>query len=110
MGIKTTKYLQSRKFINASQGLGAMECQVETTHYSTDDQVIDASISIQDCNRSIHLEFGVYEKKDIPAKLNKINLMIAELNKFKDAFEKAAGKFHQKPAAKKKSKPIVIPK
>lgn len=104
--MKSTKYLQSRKFINASRGLGAMECQVEATQYSHNDTVIDASISIQDCNRSISLEFGVYEKKDVVAKLNKIDLMIAELNKFREAFTKATDKFVEKPKTKKK--PAVI--
>jgi hypothetical protein len=110
MAMKTINHLNSRKFINKSRGLGAMECQVETTYYSKDDPVIDASVSIQDCNRSIHLEFGVYEKKDVAAKLSKINLMIEELLRFKAAFTTATDAFVEQPKTKKKPAVIKIPK
>lgn len=102
MGFKTIKHLQSRKFLNSRQGLGAIECQVETTQYSHNDTMIDASVSIQDCNRSIHLEFGVYDKSDIAPKLTKINLMIEELLRFKAAFTTATDKFEKAPKPKKK--------
>jgi hypothetical protein len=108
--MKSVNHLNSRKFLNKSRGLGAIECDVETTYYGSDDQVIDASISIQDCNRSIHLEFGVYEKKDIQAKLAKINLLIEELLRFKAAFYTATDKFVEKPKTKKKPAVIKIPK
>jgi hypothetical protein len=110
MGMRTINHLNSRKFINKSRGLGAMECQVETTYYSKDDPVIDASVSIQDCNRSIHLEFAVYDEKDIAAKLSKINLMIEELLKFKSAFTKATDEFEKAPKPKKKPAVIKISK
>jgi hypothetical protein len=108
--MKSINHLNSRKFLNKSRGLGAIECDVETTYYGNDDQVIDASISIQDCNRSIHLEFGVYEKKDIQAKLAKINLLIEELIRFKAAFHKATDKYVEQPKTKKKPAVIKIPK
>ncbi len=110
MGIKTINHLKSRKFLNKSRGLGAIECDVETTYYNTDDAVIDATISIQDCNRSIHLEFGVYDKSDVAPKLAKINLLIAELLKFKAAYTTATDKFVEKPKTKKKPAVIKIPK
>jgi hypothetical protein len=110
MGIKTTKYLNSRKFLNRSSGVAAIETTVEITQYSKGDVVVDAGISISDCNKRINLEFGVYEKKDVAAKLAKIDLLISEFTKFRAAFKKAADNFGTQPTPKKKPAVIKIPK
>jgi hypothetical protein len=77
----------SRKFLNAKQGMAAMECSVSTGLHSR--SVVDASITISDCSRQAQLDFGVYSKADAKAKLAKLNLIGEELRKFKEQLESA---------------------
>lgn len=113
MAFKTKRHLYSRKFLNSSKGLGAIECEIETSSYGGNSMYVDAGIVINDCYRRVHLDFGISKKKDVAAKLTKIKLLVAELTKFETALEKAADEFFKektKPAAKKSTtkKPAVI--
>jgi predicted ribosome quality control (RQC) complex YloA/Tae2 family protein len=119
MAFKTKRHLYSRKFLNNNRGLGAIECEIETSSYGGNSMYVDAGIVISDCYRRIQLDFGISEKKDVASKLAKIKMLIAELSKFETALEKAADEFFKeksKPADKKSttkkksttSKPAVI--
>ena len=113
MAFKTKRHLYSRKFLNSSKGLGAIECEIETSSFNGKDMYVDAGIVISDCHRRVHLDFGISEKKDVAAKLAKIKMLIAELTKFETALKKASDDFFKektKPAAKKSTskKPAVI--
>lgn len=113
MAFKTKRHLYSRKFLNSNKGLGAIECEIETSSYGGNSIYVDAGIVISDCHRRVQLDFGISEKKDVASKLAKIKMLIAELSKFETALKKASDDFFKektKPVAKKSTskKPVVI--
>jgi hypothetical protein len=116
MAFKEHKYLKTRRFLNNSQGIGAMQCQVSRTSYGKDPEYgyVDADISISDCHRSIVLDFSMHDKKDAAQRLAKIDQLIVDMVKFQTALKQAADDFikdKDKPVVKKKStakKPAVI--
>jgi hypothetical protein len=114
MAIKLRKNLHSRKFLNSDKGIAAIECEIETTTYGNNNSSVDATVSLSDCHRHVHLDFTIYDKKDAPRKMAKIALLIAELTKFQTALKKAADEHlsvkEKKPEAKKSTtkKPAVI--
>ena len=79
----TTKKIHSRKFLNKREGLAAIEVRFEH------EQSIwtggwDASVSINDCNRSVNLDFCAYSEKDVDTVINKANILIDEITKIRD--------------------------
>lgn len=114
MAFKTKRHLYSRKFLNSNKGLGAIECEIETSSYGGNSMYVDAGIVISDCHRRVQLDFGISEKKDVAQKLAKIDQLIVDLVKFQTALKQAADDFikdKNKPVVKKKStskKPVVI--
>ena len=77
----------SRKFLNAKQGMAAIECSVTTSQFVQSS--ISADITISDCSRQVSLDFCVHSKADAKAKLAKLNLLGEELRKFKEQLETA---------------------
>lgn len=115
MAFKEHKYLKARRFLNNSQGIGALQCQVSRTSYGKEPEYgyVDADISISDCHRSIMLDFSIHEKKDVAQRLAKIDQLIVDLVKFQTALKQASADYIKKKeeAAKKpkpKKKPAVI--
>lgn len=72
----------SRKFLNKKSGLAAIEAYIDLDKF---DGGINASFDVADCNRKVSLEFYIYDYKDksVNEKLNKLDLLIAELLEFK---------------------------
>jgi hypothetical protein len=71
----------SRKFLNKNHGIAAIETSIESYTWSSG---VDATVKISDCNRQVSLDFSVYEKKDLSCSVDKLNLIINELCKFRD--------------------------
>jgi len=75
---KHPKYY-SRKFLNKSKGTALLEVRADITSYS-----IDGTICILDCYRKVELDMHIYDKKSLKEKSDKLDLLIKELNLFKD--------------------------
>lgn len=93
------KTYHSRKFLNKSTGMAAFEASGSYTDYS-----FDCTIAISDCNRRIDLDMYMWDEKSIKDKLYKLNLLIKELNTFREWIEESAPKYLEGKADKKKSK------
>jgi len=76
----------SREFLNEDEGLAAIECTV--ARYN-ENPYVDASVAISDCYRTITLDFDMYGEEGAAAKIQKLELLMEELAKFKDALEEA---------------------
>lgn len=72
-----------RYWLNAENGLAAIEAMVARSHARS----ITADIDISDCNRSILLDFGVWDKAGIPAVRSKIDLLVTTLIDFRAALD-----------------------
>jgi hypothetical protein len=81
---KTKKFLNSRKFLNKTEGLAAIE-----TYISVDYNDICGHVDISDCNRKISLDFWAIDPTKATSRLQKLDLIISELNKFKEAYLEA---------------------
>jgi hypothetical protein len=75
---KHPKYY-SRKFLNKSKGTALIEASVGITSYS-----MDGTICISDCYRKVELDMHIYNKQTLKEKSDKIDLLIKELNLFRD--------------------------
>lgn len=78
-----TKKIHSRKFLNKREGIAAIEVRFEH------EQSIwtggwDASVSINDCHRSVNLDFCAYSEKDVDTVINKATILIAEITRLRD--------------------------
>lgn len=73
----------SRKFLNKTTGIAAVECSIETSQYIGG---FDGSICITDCSRKVNLDFSVYDVKDLDAKLAKLHLLLDEISNFRDVY------------------------
>jgi hypothetical protein len=105
----------SRKFLNKTTGIAAIEVNMESYAWSSGG--VDATVSISDCSRHINLDFSVYSKKDLTARIQKLDLLITELTKLQEMFidnfddlcnamDEAAKK--RKESNKKRDKPKVV--
>jgi hypothetical protein len=74
----------SRKFLNKTTGIAAIEVNMESYALSSDG--VDATVSISDCSRHINLDFSVYSKKDLDEEIKKLDLLITELTKIQEMF------------------------
>jgi len=74
----------SRKFLNKTTGIAAIETNVESYAWSSGG--VDATVSISDCTRHINLDFSVYSKKDLDEKIKKLDLLITELTRLQQVF------------------------
>jgi hypothetical protein len=90
--MKKIKSYGSKKFLTpgTDSATGAI-CSYVGEGYGTG---VEASVQVKDCNRGVTLEFSIYShdmnKQGIRKMTNKIDTMVNELLKFKQAFEKAA--------------------
>lgn len=73
----------SRKFLNKTTGVAAIECDIGSTEWCGG---VDGTITITDCSRHVNLDFGVYDVKDLDNKLAKLNLLVEEIGKFRDMY------------------------
>ena len=105
----------SRKFLNKTTGIAAIEVNMESYAWSSGG--VDATVSISDCSRHINLDFSVFSKKDLDARIQKLDLLITELTKLQEMFidnsddlcnamDEAAKK--RKESNKKRDKPKVV--
>lgn len=75
---KQTKYY-SRKFLNKEKGLAAIEIDFDTWDFGAG---FDCAINISDCSKAIHLDFSVYNSKDLQNTARKLEDLVNELLKF----------------------------
>lgn len=68
-----------RHWLNAENGMAAIEATISRNHAKS----ITADIDISDCSRSIMLDFGVWDKADIPTIRSKIDLLVTTLIDFR---------------------------
>jgi hypothetical protein len=73
----------SRKFLNKSTGLSAIETSIDTTLWSGG---VEGSVSITDCARQVNLDFSLYDVKDVDVKIAKLNLLLVEISAFRDVY------------------------
>lgn len=73
----------SRKFLNKSTGLAAIETNIGTTPWCGG---VDGSVTITDCSRQINIDFSVYDVKDVDVKIAKLNLLVEEISAFRDVY------------------------
>lgn len=73
----------SRKFLNKSTGVGAIECDIGSTDWCGG---LDGTITISDCSRRVNLDFSVYDVKDLDTKLAKLHLLLEEIGAFRDVY------------------------
>lgn len=79
-------FLRSRKWINPKTyyDSGAVQSRV-----LADESGIDASFAIWDCSRKITLDLSTYDDRDHKHRAAKINILIDELIKVREAMGKA---------------------
>jgi hypothetical protein len=76
----------SRKFLNKKKGMAAIEIVGDRSKRKPAASYTDAAVTISDCHRQITLDFYLdakYSKRDIPDTLNKLDILIDELTKFR---------------------------
>lgn len=91
------KYISKRFLSTDYDETGAMVCKVEVTkledmhRWSAEHRAVDAEVSFRDCNgKPIYLQFCMdNEDHPLAARLEKVDLIIHELTKFKQALIKA---------------------
>jgi hypothetical protein len=90
------RFGHSRKFLNKRSGLAAVEWRVTgSTWVPTRGKdkkkhvEVVADFTITDCNRQVTLDFSVWDKKDLKAKLQKVRDLQDEINAFASDLEDA---------------------
>lgn len=73
----------SRKFLNKTTGVGAIECDIGSTDWCGG---LDGTITISDCARRVNLDFSVYDVKDLDARIAKLHLLLEEISNFRDVY------------------------
>lgn len=81
---KSFKY-HSRKFLNKTQGLAAIECVAESWEIGGG---VDAEIKITDCSRAVNLDFSFYDVESLPQSYKKLTLLLDEVGKLHEYFTK----------------------
>lgn len=81
---KKFKY-HSRKFLNKTQGLAAIECVVDSWDFGDG---VDAEVKITDCSRAIRLDFSFYDVESLPQSYKKLTLLLDEIGKLHEYFTK----------------------
>lgn len=90
------KIVKNKRFLSEDRHdeTGSITYFVEkgTENYS----VIQSTVKIYDCNRSISLDFDCYDYQEIDERLNKIDVLVEELTKVRDALAscKKGSKFY----------------
>jgi len=81
----------SRKFLNKGKGTAFIETDIKASYFgSSSTGYIEANVSISDCSRKITLDFCATKGKGKTV-LQKLDLLISELNKFKTKLEEQHG-------------------
>lgn len=97
------KTYHSRKFLNKTNGLAAIEASGSFSNYS-----IDFSIAFSDCSRKVELEFYMYDNKSIKERMEKLDLLISELNKARDWLKEAVPVYVDLRDSNSRKKPKAI--
>jgi len=80
--VTKSKRIYSRKFLNKNTGLAAIETSFEMNEAGFFVGGWDASVAISDCNKTVSLDFCVYDEKDIDKAIHKVTVLLEELEKF----------------------------
>ena len=97
------KTFHSRKFLNKSAGMAAIELDGSYSDYS-----FDCTIAISDCNRRIDLDMYMWDEKSVKEKQNKLDLLIKELSDFRDWIKATSPDYLEGNRNRKKSKPTPV--
>jgi len=95
--MKTSKRFLSSKA--CEYGSIAWEAGVEKTYSVRDDSdnfEISANIHLTDCYKVINLDFYTCNFDEVANRIEKIDTLIEELNKFKDAYIQAVNEMNDK--------------
>lgn len=96
------KKYHSRKFLNKSSGMAAIEINAGYSDWN-----FDCTVSLSDCNRRIDLDFSMWGAKNVKEKLDKLNLVINELTSLKEYLDTATKEFVELNKYKDKRKSIL---
>jgi len=102
--MKKEKKFLSRKFLNKESGLACVQVSCDIN-----DWIMDASLTIHDCNRSVNIDFSVYETKDFVKAMTKIDMLTLELLKLRQFMENNIEEYKTRNAAmiKRRNKTTV---
>jgi hypothetical protein len=84
---------RSRKFLNPSHGMAAIQVSAHYNEYAmgSDDSKLtremDVTVAISDCGGTINLDFHAYNEKARAARIKKVNLIIDELIAVREVLE-----------------------
>lgn len=82
------KKYHSRKFLNKTNGMAAIEVNADYSAWN-----FDCNVTLTDCNRRIDLDFGMWGAKNIKEKLAKLDLLINELTSLREYLKPATEEF-----------------
>lgn len=82
------KKYHSRKFLNKSSGMAAIEVSADYTAWN-----FNCDVTLSDCNRRIDLDFNMWSAKNVKTKMDKLNLLIFELTSLRTYLEEATLEF-----------------
>lgn len=79
---------RNKTFLNDShEDSGSICWYVRTDHKDYLDREVTAEVKITDCSKVICLDFDCQEKRHIDKRIAKVDTLINELTKFRDALE-----------------------
>lgn len=81
MATKAAKEYQSRGFLDSDKGMAAFEAKVEFWHGN----YAFGCFTVSDCNRQIALDFDYSNADERAQRLEKINILIQQLQQLKEA-------------------------
>lgn len=84
------KKYHSRKFLNKSSGMAAIEVSASYTAWN-----FDCNVTLSDCNRRIDLDFNMWDSKNVKTKIDKLDLLIKELVSLQEYLNTATQDFAQ---------------
>lgn len=74
------KEFHKREFLNPTNGMAAIEAKVQYYHPN----FVYANFAVSDCNKVVNLDFDFSNKEEKADRLYKIEMLIAQLSKFKE--------------------------
>jgi hypothetical protein len=96
------KKYHSRKFLNKTNGMAALEINAQYTAWN-----FDCNVSLSDCNRRVDLDFSMWGSKNVKEKMAKLDLLINELTALKAYLEPAVVDFIKLNSSKEKDDTIL---
>ena len=75
---------RGKKFLSDShEEGGTVSWRGKTGQESWDNSLFEGEVRLTDCSKAIYLEFNCHRYKDIQKRLDKVDVLLEELNKFK---------------------------